>query len=46
MVTELLESQNTGKVAVGVTLVAEARPHLYVSWREGGAVRYHTIFWP
>ena len=35
VVTELLESQNTGKVAVGVTLAAEARPHLHVSWREG-----------
>ena len=35
MVAELLEGKDAGKVAVGVTLAAEARPHLQRPRRRG-----------
>ena len=41
MVAELLEGQNAGKVAVGVTQAAEARPHLHRQGREGRSEVLH-----
>ena len=35
VVAELLEGKDAGKVAVGVTMAAEARPHLHMPRRRG-----------